>query len=274
MPKKPNWRKTKPTQNHPSSEPKQNGARAESENSGLHLRGRVEIDLAPNLRNQHDTEYQQTASHGKKQLIATIIATIGAFLVALLTFWQGCLTRQAVNNAAEQFQIDQRPYVSVVDDPEMIDLYTKQPIQPIIGKPIVVDIRYKNIGKSVALNVLAYRHLLFGPQPGDIRADAIQADSARAVTLDPSAKNLTSAVSIKDSFTNQSIVVDPSELVMWDGSEIVLFGRISYQDIFGNSYCTPFAMRRIPGGWNYLNQSITKKLCPAELEHKPPDNDK
>ncbi len=73
--------------------------------------GRVEIDLAPRLRDQHNTEYSETSTHSHRQLVATICATIGALLVAFLAAWQGCEAHRVASIAQDTYNAANTPYV-------------------------------------------------------------------------------------------------------------------------------------------------------------------
>jgi hypothetical protein len=61
----------------------------------------------------------------------------------------------------EQFQLDQRPYLTVTITLSS-DIVTRKPSQPTKGNPLVVNLVIKNIGKSMALSCVTHRHLVFG----------------------------------------------------------------------------------------------------------------
>jgi hypothetical protein len=181
---------------------------------------------------------------------------------------------QSLKTIQDQFVLDQRPYI-VAFGFQMSDFKTGKPSPAIKGRPLVVNIQIKNVGKSAALNTIVHRHLLFGEasiermrvEPPDTRKSGDAIAQAQ--------QYMTTAVSINDTFANETADIRPSELVNWDGTKpIIVFGRITYEDSFGNSYCTPFANRYFgPHMWENISQlwvessGFTFKLtdlCPSK----------
>jgi hypothetical protein len=172
----------------------------------------------------------------------------------------------SLNETRKQFQLDQRPYISIVGF-ALSDIKTRKSTPPVIGKPLVVTISFRNTGKSQAINTLIHRHLLFGSHLNDFRIEP--ADTNRVGnTVDPGAKpQFTQAVSVRDTFQSESFRYDPKDIIDWDGSKpIIVFGRISYEDTFGNVYCLPYAVSPLESGsWldidNWGGHGI-RELCP------------
>ncbi len=173
----------------------------------------------------------------------------------------------SLNETRKQFQQDQRPYISIVDY-AISDIKTHKSSPPVIGKPLVVTISFRNTGKSRAINTIPHRHILFGSHLNDFKIEP--ADSNRVGnTIDPGAKPIfTTAISVRDTFQNESFRVDPNDIINWDGSKpIIVFGRVSYEDIVGNFYCLPYAVSRLQdGSWldlnNWAGRSVSD-LCPT-----------
>jgi hypothetical protein len=178
---------------------------------------------------------------------------------------------ESLKETRKQFQLDQRPYVAVFAF-QMIDK-TNKAAPAVKGRPLVVGIQIKNVGKSPALNTITHRHLIFGEsnieqfrgEPPDTEKIGNVIAQGEWVT--------TTAVSIKDTFANETADISRDEIVMWDGtSPIIVFGRITYEDTFGNSYCTPYASRYLgPGNWERVTNMTVKStgfsrrltdLCP------------
>jgi hypothetical protein len=166
-----------------------------------------------------------------------------------------------------QFQQEQRPYIAITNV-VLSDFITGKDIPtPVIGKPLAITIYFKNIGKSQALNLITHRHLLFGAKASEIRVEPPDINSSNGGMLESGIQSITTAVSVKDTFSVESITVNPSEIVNWDGSEpILVFGRISYIDSSGNFYCRPYVERLLQNG-NWLIVESTggrniRTLCP------------
>lgn len=184
------------------------------------------------------------------------------------------VSTDALVTIKEQFRLDQRPYV-IVSKIQMVDIATKKISAPVKGKPLLVNLYISNVGKSPALNVMTHRHLVFGEyifkqlkiNPPDIgRSHQIIAQGQEGIVV--------TAVSIKDTFANETSDISTSEVLQWDGtSPIIVFGRITYEDNFGELYCTPFLSRYLyPEMWARESTAavtarnftfVTTDLCPA-----------
>jgi hypothetical protein len=175
---------------------------------------------------------------------------------------------QSLNTLRTQFQLDQRPYISIVCG--LYQLKTGRGIKKaIIGEPLDVTVFFKNIGKSIALDTIVHRHLLFGEQVKNIRSEPAD-DNKSGLAIDPGTEDHTSIVSQQDTFANESFAVNPTRLVNWDGIQpVIVFGRFTYEDLFGNKYCTPILERLLPNGEWLVVQEIgvpnlhkREELCP------------
>jgi hypothetical protein len=158
---------------------------------------------------------------------------------------------ESLNTLKDQFQRDQRPYM-FVEGFQMFDFKTSRPSGPVRGKPIAVTLAIKNGGKSPAFAVAIHRHILFGSRVHDLRAEP--PDKNRVGTpVGPNDSTITTTVTTQDTFANESYAFSNSELLNWDGSDdITVFGRITYEDGFGNLYCTPyiaFYLNNGSGSW-------------------------
>ena len=178
-----------------------------------------------------------------------------------------------LNTMKAQFQMDQRPEISIVSL-WLVSSQDKRIPQPIARKPVIVTIQIKNVGKSPALRIVLHRHVVF--DLGAIRFEAPDT-SEGDMTLEQGMDNITTAVSMVDTYKYESIVFPTSEQLRWDGkSGIFVFGRISYEDRLGERYCLPFlAAPAIGGGGNIDWARIgtfkqqgrerrTTEFCPSE----------
>jgi len=147
---------------------------------------------------------------------------------------------QQTRDVEKQFQLDQRPYIAIACC-KTADITANQLMPPTIGKPLAADIGITNTGKSPAFGIVSHFHLLFGDDVMNIHADP--PDSVRSEQIEPQGGpgTFVTAVSVKNTYTANVLKLDRSEIVDWDGKNpIVVFGRITYDDTFGNHYCTPF----------------------------------
>jgi hypothetical protein len=169
---------------------------------------------------------------------------------------------ESLKTIKEQFQLDQRPYIAVIN-------YETAKLNPFIkGKPIWVNIVFKNLGKSPAFNVTPHAHMLFISNVTQFRIEPPDTEKGSGI-VDVGQEKNTTAISRKDPF-NESILIAPSEYANWDGTQVIVFGRISYDDRFGNSYCTPYLAVSLGengrnGPW-YTSKILGRSasdLCPA-----------
>jgi hypothetical protein len=187
------------------------------------------------------------------------------------------VTQEANQISKHQFALDQRPYVTI-QRIWIIDPKTGHEITPVAGQPLFVEIHFVNAGKTPALNFVIHRHIVFGLSDIErhFQSEPTTDMSKRTggiVAQGPEGSS-TTAVSLKDTFANETADVSISEIVNWDGSQpIVVFGRMTYEDAFGRVYCTPYANRWLgPSTWeNVLVLRIDKPffvrrvidLCPG-----------
>jgi hypothetical protein len=179
--------------------------------------------------------------------------------------------KAAEDNVAEirrEFQEDQRPYVGITKT-ILIDPTTDSILPvPIKGKPLIINVFFKNIGKSPALNVRTHRHLLFGNSVSQIRGESPD-KSKNGTILESGIENLMTAISVKDTYSIESVEIKSSDFASWDGSEpIIIFGRITYEDKFGTFYCRPYAQQLLTtGSWFNVStiggHDIGKMFCPT-----------
>jgi hypothetical protein len=149
----------------------------------------------------------------------------------------------------DQFQLDQRPYVAALVF-QLVDFKSgKQIVYPVKGKPIAVNILIKNLGKSPAFFTVLHRHILFGTDAASEMKIEPPDKVRHGITTNIGEENYTTAVSVKDTYAAEVAWTPSNQIVNWDGSmPIVVFGRMSYQDGFGNSYCTPYVVEFLSGG--------------------------
>ena len=70
------------------------------------------------------------------------------------------------------------------------------------------------------------------------------------------------AVSVKDTFAIETAEISATDITNWDGSEIIVFGGISYEDTFGSPYCTPYLTARLSGGGRVDLSELTGPSVP------------
>jgi hypothetical protein len=192
----------------------------------------------------------------------------------------------SLNVVQEQFRLEQRPRIAITEY-LLMDETTEQPIlHPTIGKPVFITIKFKNLGHSPAFGVHIHYHLLFESQKFKLRAEPPDKSSSTLEKLDlfgsvvepgDSSSHVT-VISVKDTYAQESIRINPADLIGWDGTAINVFGRISYSDQFGKPYCLPYMSEMLPtGDWATVvgfprfTSGVTslfsvRELCPTGIQ--------
>ena len=158
---------------------------------------------------------------------------------ALLTRTQ---TDQQIKNAADQFRIEERPYIWIQDRPKD-DSAPMIGTDPSIGK-FAWNIYYANFGKSPAIRFCREVHLVTGEgalkRVVDINHETCKSPSGGIIP--PGKLELTSA------FAEGT----PSErdISQWKAmlNGIVVYGRFDYSDTLGGEYFSQFCMATQPNG--------------------------
>jgi hypothetical protein len=139
---------------HPHPNPKQDGGNKETTNRHVYIEPGVQIDLVQDLKEQHEAEQSKADAHNKRQLFWTKVAAFLVLVYAGITGWQACLTREAINNNAKQFQIDQRPYVWTNNIKPEISIQA--------GQRMWANISLIDYGKSPALKLRIVGKIFIG----------------------------------------------------------------------------------------------------------------
>lgn len=251
-------RKPQGPKGEPTTEQKHGERKEESTIRHVYVEPGVEIDLVQDLKQKYETASTEANAHNNRQLLWAKISAGLIFVYAGLTFWQACTTRDILNTTRDQFQRDQRPYV-IVEGCSIGQLGVPKS-QIVVGQPFGVDVHFKNVGKTPALNVLIHRHVVFGEENVDqIRQEPIDTRKTGTALAQGNQGEVT-AVSLKDTLANESMEINPADIVSWDGRRpIVIFGRITYEDTAGNRYCTPYLQDYLATGTFALTDFITNQ---------------
>jgi len=100
-------------------------------------------------------------------------------------------------------------------------------------------------------------------------------DDPSTGTLDAGAAPIfVTAMSVKNTYEIEGVNVSLDQRVNWNGiDEIIVFGRITYNDMLGGVYCTPFIKGRLQNGiWGDINKLTTgfrvTDLCPPGTDSR------
>ena len=141
--------------NNPGTDPHKKSSEKETTNRHVYIEPGAQIDFVQDLKQKYESSQGNASTHNKKQLFWTQVGAGLIFIYALITFWQGCLTREAIGNNSEQFQIDQRPYLWTAN---------KRPRTTIkVGLRMLASFELVDYGKSPAVKVAGTGKIFFGP---------------------------------------------------------------------------------------------------------------
>lgn len=147
--------KSKHPQNNPPAKPKQDSGEEKSTNRHVYVEPGVQIDFVQDLKKKHDTERLEASTHEKKKFVAELVTIILIAIYAAITGWQGCLTRESIDNNSKQFQIDQRPYLWTTN--------TNPQISIVAGQRVWANIQMADYGKAPAIKLRVAGMIFFGP---------------------------------------------------------------------------------------------------------------
>jgi hypothetical protein len=88
-----------------------------------------------------------------------LFALIGLFFYVSETSRTNDLTKTAINNAQENFRLDQAPVVLVTPDPPKVE----------VNEPLIWNLRYSNYGRSPARNLRTCATAGYGTNPSMVR---------------------------------------------------------------------------------------------------------
>lgn len=221
---------------------------------------------------QRSTERQEDRGRETAKIWLEGLTLIAVVFYSGITTWQGCMLKESITNNTKQFREEQRPYISVqdfavtdghhsIEDTNIGFGFEK-------GKPLSINIGIKNTGKTTALNVITHRHVLFGQNASQIRAETPD-ENRNGTTVDAGTEQGVTAISLADTYKYEAQMIDPNDIIPWDGSQpVFVFGRVTYFDREGVLYCSPFLMKRIENNWMRINElhnagiRTMSELCP------------
>ena len=143
--------------NQQASATNDNAGQKENTNRHVYIEPGAKIDFVQDLRDKYDASQQDSTSHSQKILFWTKISAALLFIYAGLTFWQGYLTRESINNSSKHFQIDQRPYVW------KLNYLPPKNIHIVANERMWINIHWVNYGKSPAVRTSVTGKIFVGP---------------------------------------------------------------------------------------------------------------
>ena len=244
--------------------------------------GSIQAYPPPEVEKKHNAERQEdAAAHEAERQIDlgreshkvwlerfTLLAVI---IYAGITFWQGRLTRESIDNNASQFQIDQRPYIWTTE------VGPKMTIEA--GQRMWANMQIANFGKSPALKTKVAGKIFIGPtasQDADNWFDAVgnrpltdPTDNGIVVppgipTFYPQVADSTKdAAKTKDAayvpnggfagvyftiLSDNALTQPDVDYILHTGGSAIFVMRMEYADGFGKSYWTIVCLSRFDNG--------------------------
>lgn len=139
------------------ADPKQNGGEQHKCNPGgnTHVRGNVEVDFPPSLKEQHNREQEKHNSREKVRQIVEALTLIGVFAAAGFSYWQGHQSKRLADVASNTYITANRPYVGISEvqktpevPPEFAQAEPK--IQLLNADALLITALIKNFGNIPA----------------------------------------------------------------------------------------------------------------------------
>lgn len=140
------------------------------------------------------------------------------------------IANTALTQSKNQFVQDERPYVWITDNIQLGETSSSDPIAP---NRIAVNYDILNYGKSPALNVQMVANIAVGDKAE--RQTALKAFNKSGGSIMPPTKG-----------ANASAISDtppyPNFHTYGDKHKIVVYGRIRYNDLYGNVYISDWCL--------------------------------
>ncbi len=255
--KNPKWRKPKPMKHQPAPDNKDSESQKKNHNTHAYVEGGIKIEFGENLKKQHETEYEETSTHNNRLLAGTIITAVLIFIYTSVVCWQGCQTREIIENSKTQFRRENRPYVwtephGTIQRSDTKEIFVFMPTQDKSGYMFGATVNIANSGRSPAIDLITTNiHFRYGP------TEAVR-EEVRKFVPDYAGHNPgILAVGVTISPAGQEFVVTNEQFAhLQDGSwELYWFGAIKYRDLFSPSidpyettYCMIFRPSGLPFG--------------------------
>lgn len=240
MSKKFKWHKAKPVKDKPPPNQEDSEGQEKATDTHAHIEGGVEIEFGQNLKKQHKAEHDQTTTHNKWQLGATVITAGLVFIYTLVMGYQTYLTR-------EQFREQQRPYLWPVSADWQMPPNTSGKQNTYVhlrpDRTVEVISVYQNYGSSPAIIVRWTGDTEIGP-------DALKKLHANRWKEEQSVMPPGRSDTVPTPYTPITAL----------GGELAGYTRIQYRDTTGHLF---------ESDWCFFTEDFSQpmgfKYCPPEL---------
>jgi hypothetical protein len=240
--------KPKGEKDHPQSEAEQRTKGKESTKRHVYVEPGVKIDFVQDLRDKYDSSQTEDATHSKKILFWTQVSAVLLFIYAGLTAWQGCLTRESINNNSRQFQIDQRPYVWALE-------YTPtKNVHIVANEAMWINIAWVNHGKSPAVKAMGTGKIFLGKNAMQEADKWFNSLGTGQLPSQPIAETIIPPGIPSDLekplggystiLTDHPLKQDEVDYILNNEEPVAMVLRMQYYDLFGNRYWSDLCLSR------------------------------
>lgn len=245
------WKKPKNRKKAPLTNPDAGHPDDQKDTAHVYVHGAIEAHPPQSLLDRHNAERKEDSttriterkedrgSEGKK-LLLELGTFVAVAVYASVAWWQGCLLKQSIQNAQENFIKDQRAWISV-SVPNFF---------PLDGQTIPLKIQIVDTGKTVAKNVNGdfFATVLDKGEkpPFDKFGVGHPHNRIYAGAIFPTATPpLESVVTVVKYGAGAPVVIVPDQalrdkILTTGESYIVFFGKITYCDVFHVKHWTSF----------------------------------
>ena len=194
-----------------------------------------------------ETKNRKMKPYEKWNLFLTVMTILVGTIVAVIYYKQLKEMQESIDVTREHFVLDQRPYVGLAPAPQNTPVRMGPVFDPPDRAPVAIswNSSLKNIGKSIALNVRVTRYIELGGSTDKRAGIPILRHGERPPRSDEETTPPNWLFPGEEQWmTAHSIPIDAqrfTQLTQIDGG-IVLSGRITYEDRFGDPYATPICI--------------------------------
>lgn len=218
----------------------------------VRVSGQIEVHPPPDSMEEDKADRGDQKTHRNKAYVVSLL-TLGSVIVyAGITFWQGCMSRELIDDTNKHFQADQRPYVWYGGSFDQIGLHVVE------NEKLMLDIHWVNYGRSPAINVGSKAAVFIGPQAMQQADDwftnlgdkPLPVDSTTRLVIPPGipADPIKTFGGYSTIEKTTALTHEEAEYILGHNEPLALVERIDYYDGAGKRYWSDLCFSRFKNG--------------------------
>jgi hypothetical protein len=225
----------------------------------VHVRGTIHTNLSPDEEKRHNAERREdtTAHHTEREedrarethkVWLERFTLLAVVIYAGITYWQGTMTRESIDNNSKQFQIDQRPYVWALE-------YTPtKNVHIAANEAMWINIAWVNHGKSPAVRAMCTGKIFVGKDAMQEADKWFASLGTGQLPSQPTAETIIPPGIPSDLdkplggystiLTDHPLKQEEVDYILNTEEPVAMVLRMQYYDLFGNRYWSDLCLSR------------------------------